>query len=126
MKTVCLAAIVALSLLLGDSGTAAGLGWYLMAPPPGSAADGADIPFLTERVPLRRWQNLRAFDSAAACETYRSEEIDQATRDAKQVTQQSGDASDPMAKLLADLSKFRFWQSTFSRCIAADDPRLAR
>lgn len=73
------------------------LAWYALIPP--LAADGEVDP----RAPLSRWEQLRAFDTAEACE---------------QTTM-------GYVRRLADGGDFATYrQAQYARCIHASDPRL--
>jgi hypothetical protein len=85
---------------------AVSVGWYMMVPPLSHTASfEADY-----RAPLSAWPIMRAFDSAEACEDYRSHEIERYKASSTTVP-----TNVPQAVLNAIL---------FSQCVASDDPRL--
>ena len=78
------------------------VGWYLMVPPPvGSNFDSFD-----KNAPLSKWRQPAAFDSAAACEQYRTEAID--------TFQKRTDAN----------GDYNVNLYIAGRCVTSDDPRL--
>jgi hypothetical protein len=85
------------------------VGWYLMVPP--SAFSVADLASGLE--PLWQWLQIGTFDSVNDCEQGRRMMIDRFMTDLQR------DSSDATAVHGVDA----FY---YSKCIAADDPRLKR
>ena len=75
------------------------LAWYALIPP---LVGGA----VALQAPLSQWEQVRAFDSAEACEK-------QMTAYARQVAEQTDNAA-----------RTRYRQVEYVRCVAASDPRL--
>jgi hypothetical protein len=91
-------------------------GWYLLAPPL------EEMPYVPSHpnnrinlgTPLSRWQHVRAFDSAAACEQMLEESV--------RVARQDFDK-----EFLKDPRKYqatKSWSDLHARCVASNDPRL--
>lgn len=75
------------------------IAWYALIPP----LSGGDVD---ARAPLARWEQVRAFDSAEACEK-------QMTAYARQMAEQTDNAA-----------KAHYRQVRYVRCVSAVDPRL--
>ena len=78
------------------------VGWYLLQPP------SVRLNTFDDKAPLREWNQVSAFDSASQCQTW---------RDGIMLSIANGSLN----KKDWDI---RLWNA--SRCIEADDPRLAR
>jgi hypothetical protein len=83
----------------------AGQGWYLLSPP---AVGGQ----LDEEAPLRRWFHMMSHDTARECEANMAKLMEMADEAVK---------SDTTAA-----TKLKASRLALSRCIALDDPRLAK
>lgn len=81
------------------------LGWYLMVPPPN--VDRAKV--FDSKAPLSQWEIVRAYDSAKACE-FGKEQWEK-----RPVPKRDEDKKERWAMFLSGF-----------RCIATDDPRLAK
>ena len=88
-----------------------GHGWYLMSP-----------PRIDERIdakaPLSTWKIQQSFDSAADCEAERDADISRAKEDYEHPK--------PHPNLTIEQGKLVDLQFIFGKCIATDDPRLAK
>jgi hypothetical protein len=87
------------------------VGWYLMAPPTYSGANGSFVTKTT--VPLRLWQNIGSYDHVADCDDER-----RALLDLKKTESATTFAEEP---LQVKLSIVGSWSAI---CVATDDPRL--
>lgn len=79
------------------------IGWYALIPPLGHLGAGAD-----RLAPLARWEQIRAFDTAEACEQM-------AMGYAKRLAGQLDDEG----------SRALYRQVQYVRCVHVSDPRLA-
>ena len=78
------------------------LGWYLMVPPSTDGGKSFDV-----RAPLSRWSDMDSFDTARECKNALG-------REASQTAKRFG------------LLSVEALREGGSRCIASDDPRLAK
>jgi hypothetical protein len=82
------------------------VGWYLMVPP--SIPGAKHAPYVNDQAPLSMWSIFKSYDSARACEHWRSEirlgQLEQGV---------------PEDSLPHDAI-------TKSNCISSNDPRLAK
>jgi hypothetical protein len=96
------------------------VGWYLMVPPP-AYKDGKPLVGVNLDAPLSEWTISRAFDSAAACEAQRADDVTRLSR-----IMLKGAPPDAFASVAS--SKTVKWAVGYGlateRCIATDDPRL--
>lgn len=85
--------------------TLASVGWYLMVPPGTGPYHAASLNL---QAPLSQWEQFSAFDSASACENYRTSTIESLQK----APSEQNDAN------------LRVYSN--ARCLASDDPRLAK
>jgi hypothetical protein len=95
--------VVLTMLLLHGATTYAGQGWYLMLPP--TAGEAGNV--LRADAPLREWRQMRAYDTANACEADRMQIFEG-------IEKSFGKGSAPSKHIASSL------------CIASDDPRLSK
>jgi len=133
MKALVLVAAVVLLASVAE----AGQGWYLMVPPTSDYDDRADylkgFKVLSSR-PLSQWGQEGAYDSAAECEAVKATQVSLHHRffehSSGEYQKAIGAKSDPVTLRLtrvlseADNASVDAYQA--SRCVASDDPRLAR
>ena len=114
-------------------------GWYLMVAPPkdGKSKYGPDLSW-----PLRRWDQVKSFDSASACEARRMRELsshaalvggasvapnepfDDALIDATEQFLLDGDSSKIPSRFIGPIARALLDFKPGYLCIATDDPRL--
>jgi len=110
--------IAALMLVTGIAVSAqAGMGWYLMTPP--FESEGPKAFQLQAEAPIHRWDQVRAFDSAAICEHERAKERATAVQTLGKVVKE-GDTNEKATRVVILLLNAKM----AAKCIASDDPRL--
>jgi hypothetical protein len=107
-------------------------GWYLMAPPWRTAVKpGEDELDLT--APLVKWQQIRAFDTARACEDARLAIVQHLEKGSKERLDQAAQSylrhpgSDPLQTKEGDEYARRSFAASrvrASRCVSTSDPGL--
>ena len=95
----------------------AGIGWYLLTPP--FENDGPRAFQLQSESPLGRWDHVRAFDSAAVCETERANESAIAVETLRKVMKEANTNEKATRVVILMLNA-----KMSAKCIASDDPRL--
>jgi hypothetical protein len=93
-------------------------GWYALAPPE-AQVNGETRYFPT--APLYRWQQVRAFDSAADCQAWLVSESEDARADLRRWNDASREGV-----MMREVAADRLGWLSVSRCVASDDYRLLR
>jgi hypothetical protein len=115
MKPFRAAALLAIALSAANPAFA---GWYFMAPPRTSAT--VDI-----NVPLGRWEVWGSYDQSIDCEHWLNKDIEEAIAQLTNPELAERDRRD-YPNLTRDEHLAIEWQAAHAKCIATDDPRLAR
>jgi hypothetical protein len=105
------------------------VGWYLMVPQPDAPGKAPNF-----KAPLSRWNQMGAFDTAAACDKERESRCQAAAKALDEVEREIAALPDtgkrPLSEAAPKVYDDDVTVSTFalgiqaSRCIASDDPRL--
>ena len=95
------------------------VGWYLMVPPFLKDQSGA-LTQSDASAPLKKWEVLESFNSAAACEEEKARKPSQESKAIKQIGQGAGA---PLPVNVANAHVLRFHEAL---CIPSDDPRLRK
>ena len=92
------------------------VGWYLMAPPSVLTTDdrGKSIPFADQSAPLSHWRIVQSFDSAARCQKAAAELLDA-----------SLSVKPKRPETRSEVGARLGWAMAY-KCVATDDPRLAK
>jgi hypothetical protein len=105
------------------------VGWYLMVPYPDATGQAPNF-----KAPLSQWNQMGAFDNAAACDKERESRRKLALQALEQVKREMEALPDtgkrPLSEVAPKVYDDAVTATTFelaidgSRCIASDDPRL--
>ncbi|MFI5352510.1 MAG: hypothetical protein ACHQZS_06045 [Candidatus Binatales bacterium] len=101
---------------LGHTAALALTGWYLITP--------RDMPSETKPLsPLSQWEVRQTFDTAAQCERELIKQLDaiQAARKAEGVESERENRNGGITS-----GHLTFYSSEYQKCVATNDPRLAK